>query len=122
MGGRLQRVLHRLAAGPEELATEELQVRVGTLGAKPAAACRDRERVCVAGTLRAVTLRPLGDVPTVEAELWDGTASIWLVWLGRRRIAGIEPGRTVLASGRIMAADGRSVMYNPAYELQPVRG
>ncbi|MFD1048108.1 hypothetical protein ACFQ1S_22485, partial [Kibdelosporangium lantanae] len=41
-----------------------------------------------------------------------------LVWLGRRRIPGIEPGRTVKAKGRIAVRDGRKVLYNPYYELQ----
>jgi hypothetical protein len=40
------------------------------------------------------------------------------VWLGRRRIAGIEPGRTLLASGRVGEHDGRPAMYNPRYELR----
>ncbi len=37
---------------------------------------------------------------------------------GRRRIAGIEPGRTLLASGRVGDHDGRPAMYNPRYELR----
>ena len=55
---------------------------------------------------------------TLEAELFDGSEGITLVWLGRRRIPGIEPGRTVRASGRIAVRDGRKVLYNPYYELQ----
>ena len=41
-----------------------------------------------------------------------------LVWLGRRRIPGIEPGRTIKAQGRIALRDGQKVLYNPYYELQ----
>ena len=40
-----------------------------------------------------------------------------LVWLGRRRIPGIEPGRTVTARGRFAAVEGKRVIYNPWYEL-----
>jgi hypothetical protein len=43
---------------------------------------------------------------------------VTLVWLGRRRIPGIEPGRTIMAQGRIAMRDGRKVLYNPYYELQ----
>jgi hypothetical protein len=39
------------------------------------------------------------------------------VWLGRRRIPGIEPGRTLTAHGRFASFDGRQVIYNPRYEL-----
>ena len=43
-----------------------------------------------------------------------------MVWLGRRRIAGIEPGRSIEVEGRIGAHDGDRVMYNPRYELSTV--
>src|SRR3954454_2708640 len=78
----------------------------------------DRERVCVQGTLRTVTLRPRGGVPALEAELFDGSGSINVVWLGRRRIAGIFPGRTIRVTGRIGVHGGVRVMYNPRYDLR----
>ena len=58
----------------------------------------DRRKVVVGGTLKTVTLRPRGGVPALEAELYDGSGSINVVWLGRRRIGGIvartgDPGR-----------------------------
>jgi predicted thioesterase len=43
------------------------------------------------------------------------------VWLGRRHIAGIEPGRAITAKGRIAVRDGRKVLYNPYYELEMPR-
>jgi hypothetical protein len=43
---------------------------------------------------------------------------ITLVWLGRRRIAGIEPGRQVKVEGRIGVQDKARVMFNPRYELR----
>ncbi|MCL2542053.1 MAG: OB-fold nucleic acid binding domain-containing protein [Nocardioidaceae bacterium] len=70
------------------------------------------------GTLRTVTLRPRGGVPALEADLYDGTASLTLVWLGRRRIAGIEPGRSLEIVGRIGVQDGDRIIYNPRYELR----
>jgi hypothetical protein len=79
----------------------------------------DRERVCVQGTLRTVTLRPRGGVPALEAELYDGSGSINVVWLGRRRIGGIAPGQPIRVVGRIGLQDGQRVMYNPRYDLRP---
>jgi hypothetical protein len=79
----------------------------------------DRETVLLRGTLRTVTLRPRGGVPALEAELYDGTGAITLVWLGRRRIAGINPGRSIQVSGRIGVHDRQRVMFNPRYELIP---
>ena len=72
------------------------------------------DRVDVAGTLRAVTLRPRGSSLTMEAELWDGTGQVTLVWLGRRDIPGIEAGRQ---HRRARPADQRQ---GRARDLQPV--
>ena len=79
----------------------------------------DRERVTLRGSLRTVTLRPRAGVPALEAELNDGSGVITVVWLGRRRIAGIEPGRAIEVEGRIGAYDGVRLMYNPRYQLIP---
>ena len=80
----------------------------------------DREPVRLRGTLRTITLRPRGGVPALEAELFDGSAALDVVWLGRRSIVGIEPGRKLIASGRISMSRGRRVLFNPKYELRPV--
>ena len=79
----------------------------------------DREFVEVQGQLRTVTLRPRGGVPALEADLYDGTAVLTLVWLGRRQIAGVGPGREIRVSGRIGRYEGSRVLYNPRYELLP---
>jgi hypothetical protein len=79
----------------------------------------DRQSVVVQGTLKTVTLRPRGGVPALEAELYDGSGSISVIWLGRRRIGGISPGRALRVEGRIGVQDGLRVMYNPRYDLRP---
>ncbi len=79
----------------------------------------DRERVRLRGTLRTVTLNPRGGVPALEAELFDGTGVLTLIWLGRRRIAGISPGSSLQVEGRIGVQDKARVNYTPRYELTP---
>jgi hypothetical protein len=79
---------------------------------------KDRERVVLQGSLRTVTLRPRGGVPALEAELYDGSGVITVIWLGRRRIAGIKPGRQLKVEGRIGVQDGQRVIFNPRYELR----
>lgn len=81
--------------------------------------CGARARVCVCGALRTVTLQPRGSTLAVEAELYDGSGAIDLVWLGRRHIAGIEPGRMLQARGLVAEQEGRRLMFNPRYELRP---
>jgi hypothetical protein len=116
--GGLRGFLRRLASSKAELEAEDLQKSTDDEGATPIVGCAERRRVCVAGTLRTVTLRPRGGAPALEAELYDGTDVINLVWLGRRKIAGIEPGRRLRAEGLVSMQDGRKVMFNPRYELR----
>jgi hypothetical protein len=49
--------------------------------------------------------------------LTDGSASVALVWLGRRAISGVEQGHRLSATGTLLRRSGRRVIYNPAYEL-----
>ena len=87
-------------------------------GCCPIVEAHDRQLVELRGSLRTVTLRPRGGVPALEAELYDGSAQITLVWLGRRRIAGIAPGRAIKVTGRVGLQDKARVMFNPRYELR----
>ena len=66
-----------------------------------------------------MTLRPRGGVPALEAELFDGSDALTVVWLGRRRITGIAPGRALRIEGRIGVQDKTRIMFNPRYELLP---
>jgi len=116
--GGLRKFLRRLTSSNAELEAEELKKDTGAEGATPIAQCGERRRAQVAGTLRTVTLRPRGGAPALEAELYDGSDVVSLVWLGRRRIAGIEPGRRLRAEGLVSLQDGRKVIFNPRYELR----
>jgi hypothetical protein len=115
--GWLSRTLHRLASDEHAIDAEELRAEAASAGCEPVSACRKGELVTVTGRLKSVVYTPRETVPTLEAELFDGSGSVTLVWLGRRRIPGIEPGRTVTARGRFANFDGKRVIYNPWYEL-----
>jgi hypothetical protein len=118
--GRIRRIFDRLASSQEDLHSEELRQDAAAVGCTRILDCADRQLVTVTGTLRTVTLRPRAGVPALEAELFDGSAPLDVVWLGRRSIVGIEPGRRIIASGRIALNRGRRVLFNPKYELRPV--
>jgi hypothetical protein len=115
--GWLGRTLHRLTADDQAIDAQELRADALTAGCEPLSTCRRGKVVTVTGRLKSVVYTPRETVPTLEAELFDGSGSVTLVWLGRRRIPGIEPGRTLTARGRFAAAEGRRVIYNPWYEL-----
>lgn len=117
MGKNLS-LLHRLTASPSRLDAADLQEKVEQRsGCVPMSELQRGGCVQVLGRLRAVVYTPSETLPTLEAELFDGTDSIDLVWLGRRRIAGIEPGRRIVARGRVGVHNGRKAIYNPWYEL-----
>ena len=115
--GRLRRTLSRWASSSDQHA-RELRQTVRESGLVSIIDAPDRTRVKLSGSLRTVTLRPRGGVPALEAELFDGSGAITLVWLGRRQITGIGPGRQIEVEGRIGVQDGVRVMYNPRYELR----
>lgn len=117
-GGYLRRLVHRLTSDVAELDAHDLSDRSQAVGAQRACDCECGQQAVVLGRLRSVGLAPKVSAPTLEAELFDGTEGVTLVWLGRRQITGIEPGRTIKARGRIALRDGHKVLYNPYYELQ----
>jgi hypothetical protein len=119
----LQRALHKLASSDAQLESEELQENVRAEGAVPIRTCEDRQVVSLTGTVSTVTIHPRGGYPALEVELRDGSGAVTLVWLGRRQIAGIDPGRSIKICGRISCHEGRRIIYNPKYELlQPPAG
>ena len=118
MSGYWGRMMRRLTTEAEELDADDLSRTSSAAGAQHACDCACGQEATLLGRLRSVELCPREAVATLEAELFDGSEGITLVWLGRRRIPGIEPGRMVRASGRVAVRDGRKVLYNPYYELQ----
>lgn len=113
----LQRVIHRLATSNEELESEEMQRAVEAESAVPIRTCEDRQLVRLRGTVDNLTIHPRGGHPALEVEIRDGSGAVRLVWLGRREIPGIEPGRSLAVEGRVSCRRGERLMYNPRYEL-----
>jgi len=116
---RLRRSLSRWASSSHMHDRELRKEYVEGGGVQAIGEAADRELVVLRGTLRTVTISPRGGVPALEAELYDGTGALTLVWLGRRRISGIVSGASMQVRGRIGRHDGVRVLYNPRYELIP---
>ena len=119
MAGALRRWLNRLSSDDDQLEAAALSESSDACGAQHARQCRLGQVVTVQGRLRSVDLRPAESLATLHAELYDGTDAIELIWLGRRSIPGIEPGRTIQVVGRVANRDGVKTIYNPNYELRP---
>jgi len=119
-GSAIKRLWQRLGTSDAQLEAEELQASSREAGAIAISSCTDGQVVTVSGPLRSVILKPVSGLPSVEAQIYDGSGQVTLLWMGRRRIAGIEPGRVLSATGRLSNCDGNRVIFNPRYALKPV--
>jgi hypothetical protein len=117
-GGRFRRALKRLSATTDEIDADTLEHERVMHGCSQINGLRDREYATVYGNVKNVSLAPRAGTPTLEATLYDGSGTLTLVWLGRRKIIGVKPGVAVKAVGRVSCHDGRRVIFNPRYELQ----
>lgn len=115
MGGIISRALDRRTSDQRD--ADELREDSTKAGCGLISACNNRAVVTIHGELRSVTLRPVDGVSALEAEIYDGSAAVTLVWLGRRRIQGVRVGSRLTAHGRIGRRNGERIIYNPRYEL-----
>lgn len=120
--GVVGRLLDRLGKSSVELEADELHDSTVRLGATPIDQLQPRRPAVVCGEVRSVALRPNVQVAALVVEIFDGTMPLNLVWLGRREIAGIEPGVFLRASGRMALRRGVPTIFNAAYEIVPDRG
>jgi hypothetical protein len=115
----LSRLTRRLTEDPEQRDAAELTDEATHTGAQRAIDCQRGQEVTMVGTLRSVETNGKACAAGVRAELFDGTDTVTLVWLGQRRIPGIESGRTLRVRGRVGALDGGGkAIYNPHYEIE----
>lgn len=113
------KVADRLTKSDDSLENDDLQESTRRLGATPICDAADRSIASCCGTVRSVSLRPRAvSVPAMVVDLDDGSRTMNLVWLGRRRIAGIEPGTYLKVTGRVTYLKGTPTIFNPSYEIK----
>ncbi|MGH3546321.1 MAG: OB-fold nucleic acid binding domain-containing protein, partial [Mycobacteriales bacterium] len=112
--------LRRFVASDEELEASQLRLGSEQRGVTAATACGRGSIVELYGRLCAVQHIPGSALssPAVEAELFDGSGSVTLVWLGRCVIGGILAGAQLRVHGRVALREGRRVIFNPEYTLE----
>jgi amino acid transporter len=86
-------------------------------GVTPIAQLRWRQRARVGGRIRSVRVQPRAGVPSVECTLADATGQLLLVFQGRRRYPGVEPGAIITAEGMVGDRNRRTAMINPVIEI-----
>ncbi len=76
-----------------------------------------RQRARVAGRVRSVRVQPRAGTENLECLVEDDSGALLLVFLGRPRIPGIEPGARLVAEGMVGDWRRRLAILNPDYEL-----
>ena len=76
-----------------------------------------RQRVRVAGRVRSVRVQPRAGTSNLECLLADDSGLLLLVFQGRRRIPGIQPGARLVVEGMVGDWARRQAILNPDYEL-----
>jgi amino acid transporter len=78
---------------------------------------RPRQRARVTGRIRAVRVQAGAGVPSVECTIADSTGQVMLVFQGRRRVPGIEPGARLVVEGMVGERGRRLAMINPLFTI-----
>ncbi|MEY2634232.1 MAG: hypothetical protein RIS75_172 [Actinomycetota bacterium] len=112
----------RFRSSSEELDAMKLRDEVSDLGASAIENVMSGQLTTLTGTVRSLILRPEVTVPALEADLFDGSGHISLVWLGRRKIRGIHPGISMSVTGRLVRINGQLTMFNPNYSITAKSG
>ena len=76
-----------------------------------------RERVRIAGRIRSLRVQTAKGTTNLECEITDDTGNLLLVFQGRPKIPGIEPGARLIVEGMVGSWSRRLAILNPDYEL-----
>ena len=113
----LRKFVDRLTKPTEQIDREHLTQWCSTMACPALDAVEFRKPVRVGGEVRSIRIVPRAGADALEATITDGHGSLTAVFLGRRKILGVSPGRRIFLEG-VVTKDGRTqVMYNPMYQL-----
>ncbi len=115
----LRKALKGLRSSTDDLHRERLAERYDTeaLGTIPIASAPCRVRIRIAGEVARMRVVPRAGSPSLEVTVDDGTGRALVIFTGRRRIGGVEPGRSMVLEGTARDTNNRVVLMNPAYTL-----
>ena len=71
------------------------------------------------GRIRSVESSSIAASPAYHAELYDESGGVTLLFYGRRKIEGLDPGALVRVEGRVGERHGYPAMANPSYQILP---
>jgi hypothetical protein len=113
----LRKFVDRLTKPVEELDRQDLRAFCDRLQTTPIEEAVPRQPARVAGEVRSVRIVPRAGADALEVTVNDGRASVIGVFLGRRKIHGISPGRKLVLEGVVVQNGSQRFIYNPMYTL-----
>lgn len=113
----LKKMVERLTKPVEEIDREQLTAFCDSHQLTAMDEITPRTRVRVGGEVRSVRIVPRAGAPALEVTVSDGRGAVVGVFLGRRKIAGLSPGRKVAFEGVAARNGKRYFVFNPVYEL-----
>ena len=116
----VKNLVNRLTKPVEEADREKLVEFCSQLeGCQSCDQLEPRKVARVVGEISSVRIVPRAGAPSLEVGVTDGRGMVTAVYFGRKKIAGLSPGRRVVVEGMVAPLNGRVFMYNPVYELLP---
>ena len=113
----LRKIVARLTKPTEQIDRERLELWCATMGCPALDGVQTRTPVRVGGEVRSIRIVPRSGADALEATITDGHGSLTAVFLGRRKILGVSPGRRLMLEGVVSSDGSTHVMYNPLYQL-----
>ena len=113
----LRKFVDRLTKPTEQVDRERLEQWCTSTGCPALDELEVRKPVRVGGEVRSIRIVPRAGADALEATITDGHGVLTAVFLGRRKILGISPGRRVFLEGVVTKDGPMRVMYNPLYEF-----
>jgi RecG-like helicase len=116
----VKNLVNRLTKPVEETDREKLVEFCSQLdGVQACDQLEPRKVARVVGEVSSVRIVPRAGAPSLEVGVTDGRGTVTGVFFGRKKIAGLMPGRRVVLEGMVAPLHNRAFMYNPVYELLP---
>lgn len=118
----LKKLVDRFTKSTEEVDREQLTAFCDALpDITPLDRLPLRVPVHFAGEITSVRIVPRAGAPALEVSVSDGRGTVVAVFLGRRKIAAMSPGRRLEGEGVAVARGPERLVYNPWYRFVPKR-
>ena len=113
----LKKFVERLTKPIEDVDRENLRAFCEAQNCSPISDVEPRVPARIAGEVKSVRIVPRAGADALEVVVGDGQGTLVGIFLGRRKIAGISPGRRIIFQGVALRDRKQLEIFNPIYTL-----